>query len=370
MADDKSKQYGAEGGKRRAALLSPEERSRISALAAEARWGNKLPVAEYTGVLKIGDLEFPCAVLSDGKTRLLTQTDFMKGMGMYYSGWTAKNRPADEAAAEIPQFLSYKALRPFVDKHLGDLQSIIVKYRTERGLVAHGIKAEIIPKICEIWLDADEHGSLGSRQKQIAAKAKMLMRALAYKAIEQLVDDATGFRADKDQRDIARFIQQYVAKDIRQWVRTFPRSFFEQLCKLRDIPFPEDMRLPQYFGHLINDLVYSRLAPGIMDELRRRNPPVDGRRKHKHHQLLTENVGEPRLLHHLGVLEGLARGFQTGEYDRFHTMVNHALPSHVTLPLFSGVAAPPKPVRARKTPRAIASVSSASSSPELSPPTS
>jgi len=39
---------------------------------------------------------------------------------------------------------------------LGDLQSITVKYRREKGFLAHGIKAEIIPKICEVWLDADE----------------------------------------------------------------------------------------------------------------------------------------------------------------------------------------------------------------------
>jgi hypothetical protein len=60
-----------------------------------------------------------------------SQTDFMKGMGMYYSGWVAKNRSAEDAAAEIPQFLSFKSLKPFVYKHLGCLQSIVVKYRTD-----------------------------------------------------------------------------------------------------------------------------------------------------------------------------------------------------------------------------------------------
>lgn len=54
----------------------------------------------------------------------------MKGMGMYYSGWVAKNRTAEEDSAEVPHFLSFKSLKPFVDMHLGDLQSIILKYRT------------------------------------------------------------------------------------------------------------------------------------------------------------------------------------------------------------------------------------------------
>lgn len=87
-------------------------------------------------------MSFPCSVLSDG-TRVLTQTDFMTGMGMYYSGWVANNRSEEDAAADVPHFLSFKTLKPFVDKHLGDLQSIVVKYRTEKGGVAHGIKADI-----------------------------------------------------------------------------------------------------------------------------------------------------------------------------------------------------------------------------------
>jgi len=355
---EESKQYGAEGGKKRAANLTKEERSEAAKLAAAARWGADLPIADYNGVLQIGDLQFPCANLSDG-TRVLTQSDFMAGMGMYYSGWVARNRSAEDKAADVPHFLGFKSLKPFIDRHLGDLQSIVVKYRTTGGKVALGIRAEIIPKICEIWIDADEERALGARQKQIAAKARILMRALAYKGIEALVDSATGFIASQDQRDIAKFIQAYVAKDLRQWVRTFPRSFFEQLCRLRGIPFPENMRLPQYFGHIINDIVWDRLAPGIKDELRRKNPTVNGKRKHKHHQFLTENIGNPRLLHHLGLLEGIASGIDNGEYDRFHNKVEGRFPSYRSLPLFSGIP------QAAKLPRARRALPAPPSAPQL-----
>lgn len=360
MDKNESKRFGAEGGKKRAANLTKRELSESGRRAAAVRWGADLPVADYNGVLQIGDLQFPCAVLSDG-TRVLTQSDFMSGMGMYYSGWVAKNRSREDRAADVPHFLGFKNLKPFIDKHLGDLQSIVVKYRTTGGTIALGIRAEIIPKICEIWIDADDQSSLGSRQKKIAAKARLLMRALAYKGIEALVDSATGFIASQDQRDIAKFIQAYVAKDLRQWVRTFPRSFFEQLCRLRGVPFPENMRLPQYFGHLINDLVWDRLAPGVKDELRRRNPVVNGRRKHRHHQFLTETVGNPRLLHHLGLLEGLASGFGDGEYDAFQAKVIARFPNYKNLPLFSGTPETPKLPRAR---RALPAVSSSGQSEE------
>lgn len=134
----------AAAAKARAEALSPSERKRIAAKAAAARWDKENDIAQagYSGELHIGDMSFPCSVLSDG-TRVLTQTDFMTGMGMYYSGWVANNRSEEDAAADVPHFLSFKTLKPFVDKHLGDLQSIVVKYRTEKGGVAHGIKADI-----------------------------------------------------------------------------------------------------------------------------------------------------------------------------------------------------------------------------------
>lgn len=360
MADE-SKVFGAQGGKARAASLTKAELSAQGKNAAAARWGRDLPVAEYPGVLQIGDLQFPCAVLSDHKTRVLTQSDFMAGMGMYYSGWFAKTRTPNDGSEDIPHFLQFKNLKPFIDKHLPDLKSVIVRYRTSGGAMALGIRAEIIPKICEIWMDADEAGVLGSRQKVIAKSARSLMRALAYKAIEMLVDDATGFRQDKDQRDIARHIQAYVAKDFRQWVRTFPRSFFEQLCRLHGKNLPANMKLPQYYGHYINDLVWDRLAPGVRDELRRRNPTINGRRKHKHHSLLTQAVGLPRLLHHLGLLEGYASMFGEGEWDAFHHLVDEKMTNYG--PLFSGFAESGK-VATRRRNRAISVKSSAALPPE------
>jgi P63C domain len=52
---------------------------------------------------------------------------------------------------------------------------------------------------------------------------------------------------------------------------------------------------------LTNDIVYKRLAPGVLDELRRVTPRDDkGRTKHRYFQRLTTNHGYPRLREHLG----------------------------------------------------------------------
>ena len=56
-----------------------------------------------------------------------------------------------------------------------------ISYRNVRGGIAYGgIRADIIPKICDVWIDAGKAGVLGKRQEKIAAKAELLMRALAH----------------------------------------------------------------------------------------------------------------------------------------------------------------------------------------------
>ena len=120
----------SKGGLARAEKMPPEQRREIAQKAAETRWG--LPQAKYEGNLDIGDMQFHCSVLSDG-TRIITQTDFMSGMGMYYSGWVAKNKAKDQSSADIPHFLAFKSLEPFISKHLGDLTVNFCEVQDRKG---------------------------------------------------------------------------------------------------------------------------------------------------------------------------------------------------------------------------------------------
>jgi hypothetical protein len=339
----------ARGGHARAESLSPEKRSEIAKTGALARWKNAdaIPQAEYTGTLTIGEMKFPCSVLSDG-TRVLTQSDFMKGMGMYYSGWVAKNRTVEEDSADVPHFLSFKTLKPFIAKHLGDLQSIILKYRTATGGTAHGIKAEIIPKICEIWLDAEGAGSLGTRQKLIAAKANILMRSLAHVGIIALVDEATGYQQVRPQNALQAYLEKIVAKELAAWAKKFPDEFYENIYKLKSWPWP-GMKKNRYsvVAYYTRDLVYERIAPGLLKELEEKTPKTEtGNRKGKLHQMLTEDIGNPLLAQHMHSLVmfqrlALASGFG---WNRFVKMVDQVMPKRgntLELPFPEGSSAAP-----------------------------
>jgi hypothetical protein len=335
MSEETSDSIQSQGGRARAESLTPEQRREIASRAASARWGadGNLPKAEYEGELTIGDMSFQCSVLSDG-TRILTQSDFMEGMGMYYSGWVAKNRSAEDVSAEVPHFLSFSSLKPFIPKHLGDLQSIIVKYRTVRGTVAHGIKAEIIPKICEIWLDAHENTRLGVRQKKIAGKAKILMRALAHVGIIALVDEATGYQSVRARHALEEILERFIATEFRKWAKTFPDEFYSEIFRLRHWKYDEStVKRTPLIGKLTIDLVYDRLAPGVRQRLEELNPKNEkGNRRHKHFQRLTEDIGDPSLRAHLASVITLMR--VADEWGPFMKMLNRALPRFLPMPLF------------------------------------
>jgi hypothetical protein len=50
----------------------------------------------------------------------------------------------------------------------------------------------------------------------------------------------------------------------------FSGDYYEQLFRLRGLEYPKDtVQRPQYFGVLTNDIVYKRLAPGVLHELKK-----------------------------------------------------------------------------------------------------
>ncbi|MBI5647499.1 MAG: P63C domain-containing protein [Ignavibacteriae bacterium] len=329
--------YASKGGKARAESLTPEERSEIARNAVMARWHKEhaeVPKATHDGPLTIGDITFDCAVLDDG-TRVISESNFMEAMGMYRSGALSVRRKSEEDGGQIPLSLAHKNLKPFVIKHFGGVHYTPIQYRTKKGaLNTSGIKAEVLPKICDVWLDARKAGVLGPTQQLIADKAEILIRGLAQVGIVALVDEATGYQYERQKSDLQEFLKQFLSEELRRWVKTFPNEYFRQLCRLRNTTYRPDMKLPMYFGHLTNDVVYKRLAPYVLTELQKRNKKTEsGHRTAKHFQYLSEDVGNPQLLQHLGLVLGLMKVSDT--WADFIKLLDRAAPPYDDMPLFA-----------------------------------
>ena len=83
---------------------------------------------------------------------------------------------------------------------------------------------------------------------------------------------------------------------------------------------------PQCVAAYTKDLIYARLAPGILKELEERNPiGENGRRKGKHFQLLTDEIGHPALAQHLHATIGLMRASDT--WEQFTRMMDRSFPN-------------------------------------------
>ena len=292
----------AKGGVARANSLSAERRSEIARDAAKARHAVDVPTATHIGEIKIGDLVLPCAVLPDG-TRVISQGGVAAAFGPVTGGWQMRKRNAEEHSGDLPPFLVAGSLQPFISEELRTLVSSLKKYRDPRGgPIRIGLEASLIPKVCEVWLKAREANALTRIQEPVAHRAEILVRGLADVGIVALVDEATGFQRDRARDALATILEAFIAKELQPWIQTFPVDYYQELFRLRGLNFQKDsVRRPQYFGVLTNDIVYKRLAPGVLEELKRVTPRNDdGRPKAKYFQSLTTNTGYPKLREHLG----------------------------------------------------------------------
>ncbi|HOI96355.1 MAG TPA: P63C domain-containing protein [Syntrophobacter fumaroxidans] len=287
----------------------------------------KIPRATHEGTLKIGDIEFPCYVLDDG-TRVLSGTGFMKGMGMYRSGALSTRRKASPDGAQIPLYLAYKNLKSFIpDDLLNDLSGALEFLPVRGRREIKGIKADVIPKLCEVWLNARDAGILKGTQLRIAQQADMLVRALAKVGIIALVDEATGYQETRERDELHRLLAAYLSEEKLKWAKMFPDEFYRQIYRLRAWPFPSGtMARTPLIGKLTNSLVYEKLPPGVIEELKKRNPvnPHSKTRKWKHHQFLSADLGQPDLRDHLLQLIAIMRA--SPNWSTFKRLFARAFP--------------------------------------------
>ncbi|MBA2301721.1 MAG: P63C domain-containing protein, partial [Acidobacteria bacterium] len=238
-------------------------------------------------------------------------------------------------ARRIAQFLHSLEAKGFEVSDLIARVNSPVRFVPPKGGLADGYEATILPDVCEVVVKADQAGRLHRQQRHVADQCRILLHGFANVGIIALVDEATGYQDARAKDALAKILEQFVAKEYRKWVRTFPLDYYREMCRLRGVPFPTTppMRLPQYFGHLTNDVVYSRMAPFILEELRSKNPAVEGRRKQKHFQWLTDNIGDPRLREHLWKVITLMQVYD--HWDAFYETLERILPKYSNLPLLA-----------------------------------
>lgn len=328
------------GGIARSASLSPEERKAIASKAALARWSNDsegIQIASHEGEFSIGETKVQCAVLPNG-TRVITQATFLRAIGRSRSPKSGTG--VLSTVDELPFFLSADALKPFIDNELAASTTPIF-YRYKTGGKGVGYDASMLPKVAEVYLRfRDQHlvnkGRVPKNYEHIVKASDILMRGLANVGIIALVDEATGFQRERAKDALAKILEKFIAKELQPWTHTFTDEYYEHLFRLRGLSYPRDsVKRPAYFGHLTNNIVYARLAPKVLEQLKKETPRSEktGRHKNHLHRKLTTDIGHPKLKEHLAAIVSLMR--ISSNYQQFEHFLDIAHPKfNDTLPLF------------------------------------
>jgi hypothetical protein len=314
------------GGNARASKLSKSERSAIAKKAAQERWSSSaLPAIAGSDdkPLSIGGVEIECYVL-EGGTRVVTQRSFMRAIGRGYR--------SGEGTDDLPPFLASRSIRSYLTPEIIET-SKPVTFTLPRGGRAKGYQAELLPAVCELYLKARQDGVLPYNQERVAAQAEILVRGLAQVGIIALVDEATGYQDIRARDALATILETFIAKELQAYVRTFPDDYYRELFRLRSLKYEDVSKRPQYFGVLTNDIVYKRIAPGVLDELKRvQRKGSTGRPKDKLFQHLTTNAGYPKLREHLGSVVTLMK--MSSDWDSFKVNLDRIHPKYdETIPI-------------------------------------
>ena len=314
----------AKGGKARASVLSPTERSEQARQAVVARWrkvkggeyqppkrepkdgaertdgpppmkastANQMPYSMFRGTIRMGNMNMECHVLSDVR-RVLTQREVVRMIsGGRESGGLAPYLRSNPLTVDM--------IAAGAD----------VKFRIPgQPNPAHGYEATFLVDVCTRYLEAREQDLLSKNQLPLAVQAEIVLRACAKVGIIALIDEATGYQELRAKRALQLKLQAFIAEEMQEWARMFPDEFWLELARLEGIHYSPRSR-PLRWGKYVMAFVYDALDKDIGKKLREINPNPHHRQNH--HQWL-KAFGREKLNNHLQRVIGTMQACTTME---------------------------------------------------------
>jgi len=311
-----AKMGASKGGKARASVLTPGERSEIARKAVRTRWAKKkgvpiekiggqvsetakkiinklpekpqIPISLFPGTLTMGSVDFSCHVLDSGK-RVLVQTGVVKALTGTKSG-------------DLKSYLSSQEISKYLD--VADIVKQTIGFVIPgRSRQAIGYEATLLVEICDAYLRAREDGKLKSSQQRVAKQAEIIIRASAKVGIIALIDEATGYQKVRVKNALQLKLKAFITDEIQEWARQFPQEFFFELARLENVRYSPRSR-PLRWGRYIMMFVYNAIDPDVATELKKRSPkPQKGKNLHQWLQTYGKERLQAQINQVLGVMK-------------------------------------------------------------------
>nr|DAF18501.1 MAG TPA: P63C domain protein [Caudoviricetes sp.] len=260
----------------------------------------KILKVTHRGYLKILNKEIPCAVLENGQ-RIISQTGLFKSFD--------RPRKGEKRLEKLPSVVGAKNLLKYVTEELYEKSEVVEYYHTN-GKVAQGYNAEIIPLICELYIEAYNNNSLTTSQLKLYERSILLIRALAKVGITALIDEATGYQYDRQAQELQELLKAYISEDLLKWQKRFPNKYYREIFRLYGWEYDENSsKRPGFVGTFTKMYIYDLFPEEVIKEIEKRNPIVQNQnswsRRKRHHQFLTTDIGIPQLDHYISKLLGV-----------------------------------------------------------------
>ena len=252
---------------------------------------NENPKATHYGIWilnKDKDIKIECYVM-DTKERVLSLRGAARTIGLVGNGSQALARNLN--AQWIAPYLS-DGLKDWLEKANRNELPI---YRGIRGKFMP-FEASLFVDLCKAYVDAmHDHALQTEKQEQTARRLYAIMTAFAKTGLIAVIDEVTGYQADRDRDEMQKVLEKYISAELLPWAKRFPDEFYKQMFRLKGWAYKGKAKTP-YAGKLTNKYIYEYLPKGVLEELQKETPKSDtGNRKNRFHQHLSEETGLPNL---------------------------------------------------------------------------
>ena len=260
----------------------------------ENQKNNENLTAKHVGVIKIGEIEIKCAVLSNEK-RVFFQREIVGALTGHKKGG-------------IQRYFNAQNLQPYVPEKYKDnkLEENVIKF-DYNSKPAYGYEATDLIDICNMYIQARNNDDLLPSQVHLATRSDIIVNAFAKTGVIALIDEATGYQKLRKKDALRLLVESYIIEDARKWMKEFPDEFFEELDRIYNNPKTSPQKRPMYYGKFINKYIYQPIENGIvLEKINELNPPNEtGARRKRLHQYLNEQKGIQVLRNRIGKITAL-----------------------------------------------------------------
>lgn len=257
------------------------------------------------------NIKIECYVMNNGE-RVLSLRGAARSIGLSGGGSQAVTRNLN--TQWIAPYLS-KNLRDWLEKaNRNELPS----YKGVNGRSFLPLEASLFVDLCSAYIEARHDGVLQTeKQKQTADRLYAIMTAFAKTGLVAVIDEVTGFQAERDRDELQKILGAYISEELLPWAKRFPDEFYRQMFRLKGWEYKGKAK-PSYAGKLTNEYIYKYLPKGVLEELKKKTPKSKaGHRKNRYHQYLSEDTGLPSLDRQMQQTIALMKASDTWEeFDR------------------------------------------------------